>query len=72
LDGGTAAAVADDPPGQHSCTGKRVDVAEGMHRPVIQPEKCRLATVVEQYTDPTTRDEMVVVAGGRPHLNVVD
>src|SRR5258707_14213973 len=43
-----------------------------MHRSVVQPEQRRLAAVVEQHTNTTTGDEVVVCAGGRPHRNVVE
>src|SRR5215212_3710642 len=70
--GGPAAAIADDAPRHHRCTGERVDVADGVHSAVVQAEERGLRAIGQQYADSATRDEAVVGARPRPYSNVVD
>src|SRR5262249_46243122 len=72
LDRGAASAVADDATRDNCCAGERVNVTDRVHRSVVQSEQGRLGAVVKQHADTTTRNEMVVCAGDRPHLNVVE
>ena len=50
LDRRAPAAIADDPAGQDRRAGERVDIAQRVQRPVVQPEQRRLRAVVEQHT----------------------